>query len=86
MKKLIFLAFLAIEFCGNAQHPNIPDANFKNALPNHNPIIDTNGGGEIQISENQANTPISGKMVKGIYIITATTKTGKSINQKIVKQ
>lgn len=30
---------------------SIPDANFKNALLNHNPVIDTNSDNEIQISE-----------------------------------
>ncbi|GEQ84724.1 hypothetical protein ULMS_02320 [Patiriisocius marinistellae] len=30
---------------------NIPDVNFKNALLNFNPPIDTNGDGEIQVSE-----------------------------------
>ncbi len=30
---------------------NIPDTNFKNALLAHNPVIDTNDDGEIQVSE-----------------------------------
>jgi len=35
----------------NAQIVNIPDANFKYRLVNHIPVIDTNGDGEIQVSE-----------------------------------
>ncbi len=35
---------------------NIPDANFKAALLAHDPIIDTNGDNEIQVSEAQALT------------------------------
>jgi len=33
---------------------SIPDANFKNALLNYNTTIDTNGDGEIQVSEAEA--------------------------------
>ena len=43
---LIFLSGIA-----HAQIVNIPDANFKTALLNHSPVIDTNGDGEIQVSE-----------------------------------
>jgi len=39
-----------------SQIVNIPDANFKNALLNHSPVIDTNGDGEIQVSEAEAAT------------------------------
>lgn len=50
---LIFMVFMgALNL--NAQNVNIPDTNFKNALLNHNPVIDTNGDGEIQVSEAQA--------------------------------
>ena len=35
---------------------SIPDANFKNALLNNNTVIDTNGDGEIQVSEAEAVT------------------------------
>lgn len=52
MKKLYFLLFSLLVFSlSNAQIVNIPDPNFKNALLNHQPIIDTNGDGEIQVSE-----------------------------------
>ncbi|MFC0605497.1 DUF7619 domain-containing protein [Winogradskyella pulchriflava] len=43
---------------GFAQIVNIPDANFKNALLNHNPVIDTNGDGEIQVAEAELVTVI----------------------------
>ena len=39
-----------------AQNVNIPDVNFKNALLSHTPTIDTNGDGEIQVSEATAFT------------------------------
>jgi hypothetical protein len=51
MKKLT-LAILLLTFISiNAQIVNIPDVNFKNALLNHSPTIDTNNDGEIQITE-----------------------------------
>ena len=34
-----------------SQNVNIPDVNFKTALLNHDPVIDTNGDDEIQVSE-----------------------------------
>ncbi|CAM1370817.1 T9SS type A sorting domain-containing protein [Tenacibaculum xiamenense] len=34
----------------------IPDANFKSILLNHSPVIDTNGDGEIQVSEAESVT------------------------------
>ena len=37
-----------------AQIVTIPDANFKNALLNHDPVIDTNSDGELQLSEAEA--------------------------------
>ncbi|MFH2142016.1 MAG: T9SS type A sorting domain-containing protein [Bacteroidota bacterium] len=52
MKHLILLsATLLFVLFVNAQIVNIPDANFKYALVNHIPVIDTNGDGEIQVSE-----------------------------------
>ncbi|MFC7443644.1 DUF7619 domain-containing protein [Mesoflavibacter profundi] len=52
MKK-IYLSFLLILniYTIQAQIVNIPDANFKNALLNNYPVIDTNGDGEIQTYE-----------------------------------
>jgi len=52
MKKYYFLllAICAANFI-QAQIVNIPDANFKNALLNHSPVIDTSGDGEIQEGE-----------------------------------
>ncbi|MBU0487812.1 MAG: hypothetical protein KKD31_07650, partial [Bacteroidetes bacterium] len=78
----LFCALLA-----NAQIVNIPDANFKNALINHNPVIDTNGDGEIQLSEAQA---FSGGMnvsslnisdLTGIESFTALTELNCAANQ-----
>ncbi len=65
MKKLYILLFLAFSFIVNAQIINFPDANFKAALVNsnwqygsiakningNNMTIDTNGDGEIQVTE-----------------------------------
>lgn len=50
MKKILYFLSLLLGFVSSAmaQNVNIPDPNFKNALLNHNPIIDTNGDGEIQ--------------------------------------
>src|SRR5690606_36300480 len=51
MKHILLTLALLASFAGSAQIVNVPDANFKNALLNHNPVIDTNGDGEIQVSE-----------------------------------
>ncbi len=52
MKKLLLITTaILFVFIANAQIVNIPDANFKAALLAHNPVIDTNGDGEIQVSE-----------------------------------
>jgi Secretion system C-terminal sorting domain len=55
----LFLLF----FIGNSnlfgQIIEFPDPNFKNALLNHNPIIDTNADGEIQVSEAEATTEMT---------------------------
>lgn len=52
MKKLLilFVTVVGISLC-DAQTVTIPDANFKAALLNHSPVIDTNNDGEIQVSE-----------------------------------
>ena len=52
MKNLYILLIALFAFTiSQAQIVNIPDANFKNALLNHIPVIDLNGDSEIQISE-----------------------------------
>lgn len=52
MKNLFVAVILLLTVqLGLAQIVTIPDANFKNTLLNHNPVIDTNGDGEIQVSE-----------------------------------
>lgn len=54
MKHLLLVLSLLFFFTASAQIVNIPDANFKNALLNYNPVIDTNEDGEIQFSEAEA--------------------------------
>lgn len=70
-----FTSLLLFGFaCGlNAQIVNIPDQNFKNALLNHNPVIDVNNDGEIQVSEAQATIEIdvSGKSIQDLTGIAA---------------
>ncbi|MEH6764883.1 MAG: T9SS type A sorting domain-containing protein [Aequorivita antarctica] len=51
MKHLLLTLTLLTSLFASAQIVNIPDANFKNALLNYDPPIDTNGDGEIQFSE-----------------------------------
>ena len=52
MKKLLFVfGFLFFTVFTHAQIVSIPDANFKTALLNYTPVIDTNSDGEIQVSE-----------------------------------
>ena len=52
MKKFILItSTLLFALFANAQIVNIPDANFKVALITNSPVIDTNGDGEIQVSE-----------------------------------
>ena len=53
MKPFILLFFATTLLC-QGQIINFPDPNFKNALLNNPWIIDTNGDGEIQISEAEA--------------------------------
>jgi Secretion system C-terminal sorting domain len=56
MKKITFLFAIVVTMQIQAQEVNIPDANFKTALLNHSPAIDTNSDGKIQISEAAALT------------------------------
>ena len=56
--KTIFTSFFFI-LCANlilAQNVTIPDPNFKTALLTHDPVIDTNSDGEIQVSEAEVIT------------------------------
>lgn len=55
-KTLLSFFILLTTLTVQAQIVNIPDANFKNALLNHNPVIDLNGDGQIQVSEAVAVT------------------------------
>lgn len=47
---MLLMALLAIHWV-QAQIVNIPDPNFKSALLIHDPVIDTNNDGEIQVNE-----------------------------------
>ncbi|WCO01439.1 T9SS type A sorting domain-containing protein [Psychroserpens ponticola] len=53
-----FLILLNIQI-SIGQIVSIPDPNFKTALLNHNPVIDSNSDGEIQVSEALTTTAIS---------------------------
>ena len=55
-----YYSFLMLLFCSVvfAQTVSIPDTNFKNALLSYSPSIDTNGDGEIQLTEAQAVTQL----------------------------
>jgi len=52
------LLLLCVINVTNAQIVNIPDPNFKQALLDHDPIIDTNGDGEIQVIEAEIVTEL----------------------------
>jgi hypothetical protein len=57
MKKFYTLIGIAVlSFSAQAQVVNIPDVNFKNALLNHIPVIDTNNDNEIETGEAMAVT------------------------------
>lgn len=56
MKLLLTTTILLTSLFTIAQNITIPDANFKNALLNHSPKIDTNNDGKIQVSEAKAFT------------------------------
>lgn len=63
MNKIILFLVLIISGFAQAQIVNIPDANFKNFLVNYQVTagvpLDTNGDGEIQVSEAQSLTYLS---------------------------
>lgn len=56
MKKILLFITLISYTITQSQIVNIPDANFKQALVDHSPIIDSNGDGEIQVSEANSYT------------------------------
>ena len=67
MKQFYTLLFLVFGFhFAFGQIVSIPDNNFKSALLNHSPIIDTNGDSEIQVSEAESYTGILDVSYKGI--------------------
>ncbi len=55
-KLLLILSIFLCFFANSFGQINFTDSNFKNALLNHIPIIDTNGSGQIEISEASAIT------------------------------
>ena len=59
--KTFYLSILLLCFfkTSSSQNVNILDVNFKNALVNHDPLIDINGDGEIQVSEAELVTEIN---------------------------
>lgn len=60
MKKLYITIIIAIHCSiGSAQVIDFPDANFKAALLNHMPAIDSNADGEIQVGEAQLVTQLN---------------------------
>lgn len=61
MRTISTLLCLCIAALSYGQVVQFNDANFKNALLNHDPVIDLNGDGEIQVSEAEAYTD-------GIYV------------------
>jgi uncharacterized repeat protein (TIGR01451 family) len=70
--RIVLLLLLSTFFVlsANAQVVNIPDANFKNALLNHVPVINTNNDGEIQVSEAVAFTGTMSLFNKNISDLT----------------
>ena len=72
--KLFLLIFTLLSYnLSQAQIVNIPDVNFKNALLNHDPIIDTNSDGEIQVSEaeNTTDLDLNSKAISSLEGIAA---------------
>jgi len=70
MRSVVCLLLLTFCLVLNAQNVNIPDANFKNALLTHQPTIDTNSDGEIQVSEAEDYTGTISCLMKGIIDLT----------------
>lgn len=84
MKKITFILFIFSSVC-HSQIINFPDSNFKNALLNHNPVIDLNEDGEIQVSEAEIVIEISISFepiasLEGIQFFTALEKLWYSQN------
>ena len=71
MRLVILLALCGFFFfSAKAQIVNIPDANFKNALLTHVPVINTNNDSEIQVSEAVAFTGLMKVTSKNIVDMT----------------
>lgn len=67
---LLNVLFSLLVLSAHSQIVNIPDANFKNALLNHIPVINTNNDGEIQVSEAIAFTGLMKVTSKNIVDMT----------------
>src|SRR5690606_7205885 len=64
LKCTVLLITVLFAFNANAQIVTIPDPDFKSALLNHDPVIDTNSDGNIQVSDAEAlpgTLPVSDK-------------------------
>jgi Leucine-rich repeat (LRR) protein len=73
MRKFYIITILLLSSIGvfaQDEVINIPDANFKKALLNHNPVIDTNNDGEIQKSEARKYTGIMYVNLRQIKTLT----------------
>ena len=70
MKNIFLIFWFLYSLLMHTQIVYIPDANFKNALLNHTPTIDTNGDGEIQVVEAEAITETIDVYNKGIIDLT----------------
>lgn len=71
MRKILLSFFVLLTTLAiHAQIVNIPDANFKNALLTHNPVIDLNADGQIQVSEAVAFTGTINVQYKNIANLT----------------
>jgi hypothetical protein len=82
MKNSFFIFWLLCSFLIQAQIVNIPDIYFKTALLEHNPVIDTNGDGEIQVSEAESFTADMNLVDKNI---TDLTGIGSFINLSLLE-
>lgn len=70
MTKVHLIILLLFSPMLHSQVVNIPDINFKNALLNHDPILDLNGDGEIQVNEAESFTGFLNLYSKNIDDLT----------------
>ncbi len=83
---ILSLLLLSLSQICFSQIVNIPDTNFKTALLNYNPVIDTNGDNEIQVSEANQFTgtlSVTGENINdliGIQAFTNITQLRANVN------